>query len=152
MAAAAAPQAGIIEFDAADYPRHTVDFALEAEPCSKNGIKDVLFSSELRWQGAKRKSSSGRIRLLRQWTKHIGDIEAAARYGEERSFVEGGNVYWAVAPEGLIPYLEMDLRPGDKLIIYFVFVGCEGGRPLFAIEEYAEPEHYDAIDEQDVVI
>ncbi len=146
------PEAGVIEFDAADYPRYTVSAALDAEPCSQDGVKDVLFSSELRWQGAARKSSVARTRLIGEWTKSIGDAGAAARYVEERSFVEGTRVHWVVVPDGLMPYLEMDLRPGDKLIVYIVFVGCEGGHPLFAIEEYAEPENYEAIDEDDIVI
>jgi len=151
-AAAVAPEKGTIEFDAADYPRYTVEAALKLEPCSNDGVKDVLFSSEVRWQGAGRKATPARARLLAQWTKHVGDVEASSRYLEERSFTEGGRVHWAVAPEGLIPYLEMDLRPGDKLIIYFVFVGCESSRPVFAIEEYAEPENYDKVDEDDIVI
>lgn len=141
-----------IDFNPEDYPRYAVAKALETEPCGTDGIKDVLFSSELRWQGADRKVSAADAKLVERWAEHVGDPAAASRYGRMRSLSDGGAVYWAVVPDGLIPYLEMDLRPGDKFIVYFVYIGCRGGSPLLAIEDYAEPEHYDAVDEEDVVI
>lgn len=152
LAAAFAAGGPAVEFDPADYPRYAVEAAFEVEPCAQDGIKDVLFSSELRWQGAAREVSAARARLVGKWTRHVGDADAASRYTQERSLAQGGRIYWAVVPDGLVPYLEMDLRPGDKFVVYFVFVGCEGGRPALAIEEYAEPENYEPIDEEDVVI
>ena len=151
-AAVGASDSKTIDFNPDDYPRYTVGAALETEACSADGIKDVLFSSQMRWQGASRKVSARNAALITRWAAHVGDPEASARYGEMRSLSDGRTVYWAVAPDGLIPYLEMDLRPGDKFIAYFVFVGCDRGRPLLAIEDYSEPEQYDAGDEQDVVI
>jgi hypothetical protein len=151
-AAAFAEDAKTVEFDATDYPRHTIAEAMKLEPCEGDGVKDVLFSSELRWQGAERTISASGARLVSRWTEHVGDAEAASRYVQMRSLSEGGTVHWAVVPDGLVPYLEMDLRPGDKFVVYFVFVGCRDRKPLFAIEEYAEPENYEAIDEEDVVI
>ena len=139
-----------------DYPRDSVKKILSREPCKPRVkepvVKDVLFSAEMRWQGGARAAPPERRKLLKLWAEKAGDPEAAGRYGQERSFIEDGVVYWAAVPDAMLSYLKMDFQPGDQILVYFSFAGCVEGKPALALEEYEESGAYDATGEEDVVV
>lgn len=130
----------VIPFDPKDYPRRGLLELLASQPCAgRSGtseLRDTLFSSELVYQGAVRKSPPARHALMAEWAKGIGDPGAEAKYKEEVSIADGGRVRWLAVPEGLLSFLRMDVQPGDRLLLYVVFVGCAGKEPLFAIDEF----------------
>ncbi|MBI5594880.1 MAG: hypothetical protein HY928_02200 [Elusimicrobia bacterium] len=127
-------------FDAANYPKALIAEQLKKEPCAKRGgpyeLKDLRFAAEVRWQGALRPGPAANIELMKRWTREIGDPEAAAKYAEEATVVEGPRPSWVSVPEGLLAYLQMDLMAGDRVLLYLVHVGCAAGAPVLAVDEY----------------
>jgi len=136
-------------FDPAQYPLMTLAKAEASAPCAAGRVnyelRDKLFSAELVFQGSVRSAPPAHLALLKRWTKSIGDADAAARYKKQISFSDGRRIVWFSLPEGLIDSLRDDLEAGDRALIYGVFVGCAGGKPLFSIDEY---ETYAPADEE----
>lgn len=132
----AAPE---IPFDPQDYPEYSVVQVVEKLPCAKTEgpeLRDALFRAEFVYQGAIRPASKPRYELMRRWTKSVGDPQAIVKYKSEVSFVDGKRTRWFSAPEGLVDFISMDFRPGDRVTLYLVYVGCTQGGPLFAVDEY----------------
>jgi len=127
-------------FDAAQYPLMTLARAEAKDPCKKGKLKyelkDKLFSAELVYQGGVRAAPPAHFELLKRWTKNIGDEKAIGRYKKQVSFSEGKKMVWLSLPEGLVDYLAEDFQVGDRALLYTVFVGCAGGKPLFSVDEY----------------
>ena len=101
-------------------------------------VKDILFSSEVAWHGAVRKTAPANYELMRRWTKKIGDAPAVTKYKEQVALSEAGSLRWFTIPEGLLPYMQMELRPGDRVVLFLVYVGCSDRKPLLSIDEYEE--------------
>jgi hypothetical protein len=138
-AEAPAPREEPAPFDPSQYPFTTLEKTAAKDPCGKKGgseIKDKLFSAELRFQGSLRKTPVGRFGLVKKWCRFLGDPGAAPRYGKEMLFSEGRRMVWLAVPEGLLDYLKSDLQSGDRAMIFGVYVGCSGGKPVFAIDEF----------------
>jgi hypothetical protein len=139
-------------FDVSQYPLMTLAKAEAKDPCKKGKLnyelKDKLFSTELVYQGGVRQAPAAHYELLRHWTKNIGDPGAVVRYKKQVSFSEGKKVVWLSLPEGLIDTLAEDFQVGDRALLYTVFVGCSGHKPLFSVDEYDtyEPEDQEAED------
>lgn len=131
-----------VPFDPENYPRATLAESLKSEPCRGRQrafeLKDALFSAELAWQGSVRPTPAGRLGMIRRWTAHIGDPEAASKYRGEAAFSEGGRREWIAVPEGLLAAMRLELMPGDRLLLYLVYAGCARGRPVYAVDEYEE--------------
>ncbi|MBI3299948.1 MAG: hypothetical protein HYZ75_17425 [Elusimicrobia bacterium] len=142
----------LVPFDAKNYPLETLHARRRRDPCGKGGeLKDVLFSAELRWHGEVAPTPAPDVELLRRWTKDIGDPEAVAKYAQLVSFSEGRRFERLAAPEGLLAFMEMDLLPGDRVILYLVHVGCAEGRAVFAVDEYDVTEQ-DELEKDDELI
>lgn len=146
VTSSSAPAEGDVPFDPKNYPERSLAESRRADPCSKEPgkVKDTLFSREVAWHGAVRKAAPARRELLRRWTKQIGDPDAAVKYAEEATVSEGRRLEWVSVPEGLLAYLQMDLMPGDRVLLYLVYVGCAEGAPLFAVDEYEVKEQSEA--------
>mgnify|MGYP001618463144 CR=1 FL=1 len=125
-----------VPFDAKNYPLETLASRRKAAPCAGAQLKDVMFSAELRWHGALSKTPKAGMELLRRWTKDIGDPEAFSKYAEEVTLSEGRRFERVAVPEGLLAFMQMDLLPGDRVLLYLVHVGCAEGGALFAVDEY----------------
>jgi hypothetical protein len=144
VASAAEPKVSLstvsaeIPFNPKDYPRFSTSEAVEKLPCPGSGLelKDALLSFPAGFQGAVRKTPPKHYEMMRRWTKAVGDPDAIVKYKEEVTVVEGRRTHWLPVPEGLLPFLEMDLRPGDRFLAFLVYVGCVDGAALFAIDEY----------------
>lgn len=130
----------VIPFDVKNYPRTRIHRVLRNNRCDKSpySVKDVIFSTEMTYQGATRPTPRRRYELIRRWTQAIGDPKAAVRYRQEVSAADWGKTHWLVIPEGLMNHMRVDLMVGDRIIVYLVFVGCERGRPVFAIDEFED--------------
>ena len=141
------PADDVVPFNPADYPRRAFSRMLAENSCDGKGgaseLKDALFSVELVYQGAVRKSTIRRNALIGSWAKAIGDPGAEAKYKEEITLAERGDIRWLAAPEGLLAYMQMDLQPGDRVLVYLVFIGCVARQPLFAIDEFEPVEQRD---------
>lgn len=133
-----------VAFDEANYPRKTLAALLREEPCLKAlkgpTLKDVLFSTEVRWHGAVRRTPPARMDLVKAWTREIGDPEAAPKYAEEATFSQGRRLEWVTVPEGLLAYLQMDLMAGDRVLLFMAYTGCAEGAPVWAVDEYEVPK------------
>ena len=143
-AAVSASSAPGVAFDGANYPLKTMAAMLREEPCLKAlkgpNVKDVLFSTEVRWHGAVRRTPPSRMDLVKAWTKEIGDPEAAPKYAEEATFSQGRRLEWVTVPEGLLAYLQMDLMAGDRVLLFLAYTGCSDGEPVWAVDEYEVPK------------
>lgn len=137
-----ASSAPAVAFDAANYPRKALAALRREEPCPKarSEFKDVLFSAETRWHGAVRRTPPARMAMISEWTREIGDPDAAPKYAEEATFAEGGRFEWVAVPEGLLAYLQMDLQAGDRVLLFLVLTGCAEGTPVWVVDEYEVPE------------
>jgi len=139
-AASQAPAEEAPDFDPAQYPLMSLAKAESVAPCGEGRVKyelrDNLLSAELVFQGSVRDAPPAHLALLKRWTKSIGDPGAASRYGKQVSFLESRKTVWLSLPEALVDPLREDMQAGDRALIYGVFVGCAGGKPLFAIDEY----------------
>lgn len=133
-------EAAAVPFDEANYPRKPLAAMRREEPCPKaykgTLLKDQLFSAETRWHGAVRATPPGRTAALKAWTKEIGDPESWSKYAEEATFSEGRHLEWVAVPEGLLAYLQMDLMPGDRVLLFLVLAACAEGAPVWVVDEY----------------
>lgn len=129
-----------VPFEAKNYPLGTMAAQRKKDPCGGPGLKDVLFSAELRWHGEVSKTSKPRMELIGRWTKDIGDPEAVSKYASEVTFSEGRRFERVAVPEGILAFMQMDLLAGDRILLYLVFVGCTEGGALFVVDEYEVPD------------
>lgn len=140
VSVASAP--AVVPFDAANYPSKRMAALRREEPCPPKGpaLKDTLFSTEVRWNGAVRPTSPARMETIKAWTSEIGDPGAAPKYVSEATFSEGRRLEWVAVPEGLLAYLQMDLQAGDRVLLFLVLTGCAEGGPVWAVDEYEVPK------------
>jgi len=114
---------------------HGADFVISADPFPSKSV--VVFSGEHRPIDKKKKDFIG------LWLETRGlEKERADMLLEEYRFTEKGVDYWLPVVKPLAPFIEQELKQGDKIEIYFFFQGGYGPKEteaknwVFVVEEF----------------
>ena len=116
-----------------DEASRKADIAVSANPFPSKSV--VTFAGEHR---AVEKAKKDFMELWFQ-TKGV-EKERAELLLEEYKFTENGTDHWLPVIKDLVPFVEKELKKGDKIEIYFFFLGGYGGKGakkwVLAVEEF----------------
>ncbi len=85
------------------------------------------FPSRVRviYTGQSRELTGASAQLLWLWVAAFGiEPEDAALFAREMLFREGSDEYWLPVQDPLIPHFESELRPGDSVTLYLIWIGA----------------------------
>ena len=111
----------------------SADFVISAELFTSQS--DAVFGGE------HRPISDAKKRFVKLWfgTRNLPE-ENAEKLAEEYLFTQDGTEYWLPVVAELRPFIEKELKKGDKIRMYFVFLGGYDGKRkidwVVAVEEF----------------
>jgi len=133
-------------------PRATRDL-LAKNPCAASRmeeLKDVQFSSEMAYMGHWRETPPALGELVRTWARSLKIEEP--KFPAELNIRDGGDSWWALAPEPVEDYLKRRAKVGDRVVLYMSYAGCSAGRPVLVIEDVGRPAYEDLEDEAETYV
>jgi len=98
----------------------------------------VRYSSIVEYAGEKREISDVHKIHLADVIKSIPSIPKAQidTYTSEILIKVGGKEVWALIQEKVLPYLEREIKVGDKVKIYYFYFGAHQRDHIIAINEF----------------
>lgn len=126
-------------FDRARYRPQTIAALVREYPAGPGMVivSDVPIRNEAVY------SSVFRPFVSRQWTPpdpraDVMRIEAAARvFKQELRVDEAGTTYWLPVQQTLVPHIASELKTGDTIELFLVFVGYADGRTLLVVNAFS---------------
>jgi hypothetical protein len=131
---------------------------------------DPFPSKTLAVYTGKHRPVAGRVSsFIKLWAESRGVAENASQLAEEYLFKEKDKEYWMPVVSKLVPYLEKELKAGDRVMIYYFFLGGYNAKTLqdkdtsgakkieglpdrmdfvFALEEFQKPKTVSAVRNQ----
>ena len=99
-------------------------------------LDSVRIRVRLEYSGEFRPLSSEAGRHLSIWAGAMGVPNAPGAFAREVKVVEGGSEYWLPVQDILVEPMQAELKPGDEMEAFVVFIGASAGRPRFLLNEF----------------
>lgn len=80
--------------------------------------------------------SSESRQLLTRWTEVTG-VDVARLFRQELRVDEGGTVHWLPVQGTLVSHMTSELKAGDTMELFLVYVGQVGGRHLLLVNAFS---------------
>ena len=131
---------------AADWSRYTpqpIDDLLRGMP-RPTGLAitpEIPIRSRVRYSGEFRPLADDSRRLISAWTKSMNVPAAADAFRQEIRIQEPGGDYWVPVQESLVPAMRSELKSGDQIEVFLIFVGHVDGRPLLLVNAFNHADH-----------
>jgi hypothetical protein len=96
-------------------------------------LGDFRYKSIAVFTGNIRVIEPGKQFVFAYWLSMMnsGDTSMADLYQQEAQFEENGYSFWMPMQRGVISYLLEEVQPGNSLVIYYFYVGCNEGEWVF---------------------
>ena len=138
---------GVSVASAADWSRYTpqaVGDLLRGLPRT-TGLAitpEIPIRSRVRYSGDFRPLADDSRRIISAWTKSMNVPAAADAFRQEVRIQEPGGDYWVPVQETLVPAMRGELRAGDHIEVFLIFVGHVDGRPMLLVNAFnhADPD------------
>jgi len=102
---------------------------------------DIPIRSSVVYSGEFRELPEDSRRLIRAWSESMTVEGIADAFKREVKVREGGVDYWLPVQEVLVPAMTSELRQGEEIELFVIYVGQVDGRHLFLVNAF---EHKDA--------
>jgi hypothetical protein len=99
-------------------------------------LSSVAIRAELQYSGQFRPLSSASRQHLGVWADAMGLPNAPAAFAREVKVIEGGIEYWLPVQDVLVEPMEAELKPGDEMEAFVVFIGASAGQSRFLLNEF----------------
>jgi hypothetical protein len=129
------------------YPEWKFTELLRKNACKPDSdgleLKDIPFSTKVVFRKQRRETAKPALELIRRWAVKLGTSQHLDLFGKDLRVEDASGSWWVAVPSDLITMMERELDKGDSVWFFMSFVGCAGGEPVFALEEYQPPDYDD---------
>lgn len=98
---------------------------------------DVPVRSKVVYSGEFRDLPNDSRRLIALWSESMNVPGMPQAFRQELKVAEAGINYWVPAQEVLVPSMKRELRPGEEIELFIIYIGQVAGRHIFLVNEFA---------------
>jgi hypothetical protein len=131
-------------FDPSRYSPRLLGDVVRQYPVQRGGLSlspDIPIRSSVVYSGEFRGLLGDSRRLIRAWSESMSAAGITDEFKREVKVREEGVDYWLPVQEVLAPIMLRELRPGEEIQLFVIYVGQVGGRYLFLVNAF---DHKDA--------
>ncbi len=111
-----------------------IDLPASADQAFTPGQSQLVLTA---YTGEKRSIPKDREKMVRAWLGLIGQpVDVGDLFLTEMKFLEDGKEHWLPVQKPLITYFESEMRPGEMVWLYTVWVGATKSEFLFVVNEF----------------
>jgi membrane protein implicated in regulation of membrane protease activity len=134
--------AGVQTFDPSRYQPSTLE-AIAAQYPGRRGMvltPDVPVRVHVTYTGRFRGVADDTRRVIEAWSASMASADMAGAFRRELDVEQRGQRYWLAVQEVLVPQMEGELRPGEAIELFVIYIGQVDRRPIFLINAF-DHEH-----------
>lgn len=125
-------------FDSSRYPPSTLEAIVGRYP-GRPGIilnPDVPFRVKVTYTGRFRTLAPDTRRLIEAWSAAMAGADVTGAFRRELDVEQRGQRYWLGVQEVLVPQMEGELRLGESIELFVIYIGQIDGRHVFLINAF----------------
>jgi len=97
---------------------------------------DLPFRVRVMYTGRFRGLAKDTRRLIEAWSTAMAGADITGAFRRELSVEERGQRYWLAVQEVLVPQMEGELRAGESIELFVIYIGQIDGRHVFLINAF----------------
>jgi hypothetical protein len=97
---------------------------------------DIPIRSKVVYSGEFRDLPNDSRRLIALWSESMNVPGMPQAFQQELKVAEAGINYWVPAQEVLVPSMKRELRPGEEIELFIIYIGQVAGRHIFLVNEF----------------
>ena len=125
-------------FDKSRYESSTLEAITDRYP-SQPGIAlnpDLPIRVKVTYTGRFRGLAADTRRLIEAWSAAMTGVDVARGFRRELEVDPGGQRYWLAVQEVLVPVMEAELRAGESVELFVIYIGQIERRHVFLINAF----------------
>ncbi len=99
--------------------------------------RDIPIRSKATYSGEFRDLPDDSRRLIAAWASSMNVPGAPQAFRRELKVHEAGTEYWVPAQDVLVRSMTAELRPGEEIELFMIYIGQVDGRHLFLVNEFS---------------
>ena len=125
-----------------DYKPYTLAAVIAEQPHPSTAdyrttAGDFPYLVNVGFTGQRRPLLPQKRRVIEQWVKSLRlNPGALSLYEEEFGFLEAGVTYWLPVQQQLISHFAKELKTGDTIRLYVVWIGSTKSESVFLVNEF----------------
>ena len=98
--------------------------------------RDIPIRPRVTYSGEFRDLPEDGRRLIAAWAASFNVPVAPQAFPQELKVVEAEREYWVPVQEVLVPAMKRELRRGEKIELFVIYIGQVNGRHIFLVNEF----------------
>lgn len=126
-------------FDFARYHPRMMTELITEYPAQKGLVitKEIPIRSKAAYSAEFRDLPNDSRRLIALWSESMNVPGMPQAFRQELKVAEAGIGYWVPVQEVLLPSMKRELRPGEEIDLFVIYIGQVAGRHIFLVNEFA---------------
>lgn len=126
------------DFDFARYRLRPVQDLLRDYPAQSGLVitHDVPIRSRVVYSGEFRDLPDESRRLIGAWANALDVPVASPAFRRELRIIEARREYWLPVQEMLVPAMQAELRPGEEIEVFVIYIGQVDGRHVLLVNAF----------------
>ncbi|MGH8071647.1 MAG: hypothetical protein ACRERE_41720 [Candidatus Entotheonellia bacterium] len=138
LLAGAALASDVSGFDVSRYRPSTIQAMIRDLPAPAQHLvaQELPIRSRVTYAGEFRELPEDSREHIRVWADLMHAPEAPRVFARELKVYEGGTAYWFPVQEVLVPAMRSELRLGQRIEVFMIYIGHVRGRHVFLINAF----------------
>jgi hypothetical protein len=100
--------------------------------------RDIPIRAKARYSGELRDLSDDSRRLIVAWARSMNVPGVTQAFQRELKVHEAGAEYWVPVQDVLVRSMRAELRPGEEIELFVIYIGQVDGRHIFLVNEFGQ--------------